>query len=184
MVAFTPLDSVPAAATIGDQIPLALATLTASYPSADFDLVLSARRNGSAGAAADILALTFAGNPHAGTLDFTAKTKGDWGWSIRATQKSGTGSAIVEQGTLQLKADAASGDTAGHAERMLTAIEALLEGKAGKDVASYAIAGRSLTRMTVDELMKWRSHYRGEVRKLRAAAAGKSGKVITLARFS
>lgn len=184
MVAFTPLDSVPAAATIGDQIPLSLSTLTASYPSTDFDLVLSMRRNGGADVAGDKLTLTFTGNPHAGTLNLTSKTKGDWGWSIRATQKTGTGSAIVAQGILQLNADPASADASSHSERMLTAIEALLEGKATKDVASYAIAGRSLTRMTVDELMKWRSHYRGEVRKQRAQAAGKSGKVITLARFS
>lgn len=43
--------------------------------------------------------------------------------------------------------------------RILAAIDKLLEGKAGKDVQSYAINGRQLYKMTVDELLKWKSVY-------------------------
>ena len=67
---------------------------------------------------------------------------------------------------------------------MLDAIEALIEGRATKDVSSYSIAGRSLTRMTPDELVKWRSTYRAEVARQRNAGKPNGGRKITLARFS
>ena len=45
---------------------------------------------------------------------------------------------------------------------MLDLIESLLEGKATKDVSSYSIAGRSLNKMGVSELLEWRNYYKAE----------------------
>lgn len=177
------LDAVPSECFSGDIIPLALVSLTAAYPAADFDLAFSARRNGSDGLGVNSVTLAFAGDPFSGSLNMTGKAAGVWAWTIRATLKSGSGSVVVAKGVLTLRADPASADAASHAEKMLAQIEALLEGKSLNDVASYAIAGRSLTRLTPAELMTWRSHYQGEVRKERARAAGNSTRQITLAKF-
>jgi hypothetical protein len=48
---------------------------------------------------------------------------------------------------------------------MIDKIESLLEGRADGDVGSYSIQGRSLTKLGIDELLKWRDYYKGERRK-------------------
>jgi hypothetical protein len=61
-----------------------------------------------------------------------------------------------------------------HAKKVLDAIEALLEGKAGADVLSYSIGGRSISKMAPEELIKWRSFYKTEYeRELEAEAIAK-----------
>lgn len=63
-----------------------------------------------------------------------------------------------------------------HAQRMLTAIEGLLEGR--DDVEEYTIAGRSLKRMPMGELMKMRDKYKAEVaaeQRAERIAAGLDG---------
>jgi hypothetical protein len=50
-----------------------------------------------------------------------------------------------------------------HAEIMVDKIESLLAGKADSDVASYSIAGRSLTKLSFEELLAARDRYRREV---------------------
>jgi hypothetical protein len=59
---------------------------------------------------------------------------------------------------------------------MLTKIETILEGKADSDVGSYSIAGRSLTKMTFDELLIARDRYKGEVLKHQRELLLKRGK--------
>jgi len=59
---------------------------------------------------------------------------------------------------------------------MLDKIETILEGKADSDVSNYSIAGRSLTKMTFDELMVARDRYRQEVLAYRRGLAIKSGR--------
>jgi hypothetical protein len=52
-----------------------------------------------------------------------------------------------------------------HAEIMLAKIKSLLEGKADADVANYSVAGRSLTKLSFDELIKARDYYQEEYNK-------------------
>ena len=59
---------------------------------------------------------------------------------------------------------------------MLDKIETILEGKADSDVSNYSIAGRSLTKMTFDELMVARDRYRQEVLAYRRKLSIESGK--------
>lgn len=51
-------------------------------------------------------------------------------------------------------------DGRSHVKKVLDALEALIEGKASSDVDSYSIAGRQLTKMKPDELLKWLTHYK------------------------
>ena len=48
---------------------------------------------------------------------------------------------------------------------MVDKLESLLEGKADSDVSSYSIAGRSLNKLTVEELLKWLDHYKAKYQK-------------------
>jgi len=71
-------------------------------------------------------------------------------------------------------------DSRSHAKRMLDAINALLEGKATKDVMSATIAGQSITRLSWRELLEAKVHYEASVAAERGAGAGRQ----ILARFS
>jgi len=78
---------------------------------------------------------------------------------------------------------AAGHDPRTHAQKVLAAIEALLEGRAAHDAEQYAINGISLTKMNILELLKWRDKYRIEINnEQRLAASGASrlsGRIIT-----
>ena len=60
-------------------------------------------------------------------------------------------------------ATAAQGDFQTHAEKALSAVEAVLEGRITADIQAYAIGGRSVTSIPVLELRKLRAQYRDEV---------------------
>ncbi|RYH04121.1 hypothetical protein EU805_01750 [Salipiger sp. IMCC34102] len=76
----------------------------------------------------------------------------------------------IEAGQLKVSQDLASVDGAldprSHAQRMLDAIEAVLERRATLDQESYTIGGRSLVRTPIGELKSLRESYRREVQKL------------------
>lgn len=67
-------------------------------------------------------------------------------------------------------------DTRSHAVKMLAAIESLMDGKAGSDILNYTIGGRQINKMSPEDLIKWRSYYRNEVRAEQDKAAIESGK--------
>jgi hypothetical protein len=62
---------------------------------------------------------------------------------------------------------------------MLQKIESVLQNKADADVASYSVAGRSLTKMSFTELMAARDMYKAEVRK-QQALSGQGGSSSTI----
>jgi len=72
----------------------------------------------------------------------------------------------IGSGVLEVEpnfATAQPANTQTHAEKMLAAIEQLLQGRVTSDLSSYAIAGRSITKMTLDELRRARGFYAAEV---------------------
>jgi hypothetical protein len=75
----------------------------------------------------------------------------------------------VDHGTLKVLPDYGAGvatvalDDRSHARKVLTAIEAILESRATKDQEEYTIAGRSLKRTPIPELLILRDRYRLEV---------------------
>jgi hypothetical protein len=56
-----------------------------------------------------------------------------------------------------------------HVEKVLAALEALLEGKATADVMSYSIAGRSLSKFSISELLLWHDKYKAELVQIERA---------------
>lgn len=106
-----------------------------------------------------------------------AFSAGVYAWQALATD--GTDVVPVGAGTLEVKPNQAAATLSAaevearrpFAERMLEAIEATLERRASKDQQSYTIEGRSLQRMRVEELERWRASYKRQVRKIRRAQA-------------
>lgn len=55
-----------------------------------------------------------------------------------------------------------------HAEKMLEAIEATLEGRITDDYKSLKINNREITKHSFDELLRLRDYYRAEVTRIKA----------------
>ena len=94
-----------------------------------------------------------------------AFTPGLYHWQLEITQTSSGNRIVVDIGDFEAipDMDDNQADPRIHAEIMVAKIESLLEGKADADVSSYSIAGRSLTKMSYEELTTERDKYRREV---------------------
>ena len=114
--------------------------------------------------------VTESGTEYTFTLDDSATasyTAGDYIWFLKVIQDSDSEKLVIDSGKLTVKDNyfATTGDTRSHAKVMVDKLESLLEGKADADVSSYAIAGRSLNKLTVEEMLKWRDYYKAEYQR-------------------
>lgn len=86
---------------------------------------------------------------------------GDVRWSAVVVRTSD--SEAIEIATGMWTVFTSTSDRRTHAEVMVGKIESVLAGRADADVASYTIKGRSLTKLSPDELMRWRDYYKAEI---------------------
>lgn len=90
-----------------------------------------------------------------GTYTWTSYVeKGSGGSLERYTIMTGT--IIVKP---SLATQAAGYDTRSHVKRVLDALEAMIEGKATRDAQSIRIGDKEISKMSPQELIKWRSYY-------------------------
>tara|TARA_B100000214_G_scaffold98398_1_gene68516 strand:- start:4180 stop:4767 length:588 start_codon:yes stop_codon:yes gene_type:complete len=93
---------------------------------------------------------------------------------------------IIYDGTLEVLPDfnlqKTGQDLRSHSEKVLEQIKALLEGRFVSDDASYSIAGRSLTKLSPQELIEAKDYYQKrvvtELRKNRARQGLHTGQTI------
>jgi hypothetical protein len=99
------------------------------------------------------------------SVDSALFLPGLYHWQLEITQTSSGNRIVVDIGdfTAVPDMDSNQADPRIHAEIMVDKIETILQGKADSDVASYSIAGRSLTKLSFQELLDARDHYRREV---------------------
>ena len=115
-----------------------------------------------------------------------SQTAGIYHYIAYVTRSSDSARITVDPGQIEIKPNLASSsaDPRSHAKIMIDKIESLLEGKADKDVSSYSIAGRSLNKMSVQELLDWRTYYKAEynreIAKMRNANGDGSGNTIKI----
>lgn len=136
-------------------------------PSAGYTLTYRLVRRDAAGAALSFAAGTtgdlFSVNVTPATT--ATWTPGRYTWAAYAS-KAGE-RYTVDQGELVIEADpaviTAPYDNRSHARKVLDAIEAVLEGRASTDQQQVSVAGRTLTRMPITELLLLRDRYRTEV---------------------
>lgn len=134
-------------------------TWTLSYTLATADLIIeiTSTADGSEHAIYEVLATTADWEP------------GKYRW--QATVSDGTDRFTVGTGSTQVLADlsqAGQGEIC-HVEKVISAIEAMLEGKATTDQQSFSVAGRTLSRYTIPELLAWRDKYKAELVRLERA---------------
>lgn len=107
----------------------------------------------------------------------TNYTVGEYHYQLEIERNSDNERIIVDRGQIKVSTDFDNQvDPRHHAEIMLGKIESVLEGKADSDVSSYSIAGRSLTKLSPDELVQWRDYYRREVSAIKRKEAIKHGR--------
>ena len=94
-------------------------------------------------------------------------TAGTYAWAAQVV--NGTTKYTVDSGTLVVLANLFSGtataanDQRTHAQIVVDAIEAVIEGRAAKDQQEYAINGRMLKLMPVADLLRFRQLYKAEL---------------------
>lgn len=167
----------------GDYYKFKRSDLASDYPPAGHALTYTFRNDAAtATTIADVVAAEVDGDYE---IEFTSAITGAWPtgrihWT--ATISDGTNSAVVGTGFIDL-IDRTE-DPREHAEIMLGKIESILENRADADVASYSIGDRSLTKLSIEELTKWRSHYKAEVARLNRKRRGLGRTQRTLVDFS
>ena len=115
-------------------------------------------------------------------------TPGYYHWQLEIARNSDGNRIVVDRNTFTaiVDLDFNQSDPRTHAEIMIDKIETVLQGRADADVLSYSISGRSLSKMTPDELVQWRDYYKRELimqqRKERARRGAPTGATI-VARF-
>jgi len=103
---------------------------------------------------------------------------GKYKWQLEVIRNSDSNRVVIDRGEVDFigDIDASGADIRSHAEIMVSKIQSILEGKADSDVSNYSIAGRSLTKMTFEELISARDVYRREIQQEKVKARIKRGK--------
>lgn len=157
----------PKEVVVGDFIQWKRSDLVSDYPTSSYTAKYVLR---TAGGASDIEIVMTGQTTHylATVLNAASSgyTKGSYYWQLEMERNSDNERVVLERGSIEIvpDLDLANADPRSHAEIMLAKIESLLQGKADSDVASYSIQGRSLTKMSFQELREARDHYRAEAR--------------------
>ena len=97
----------------------------------------------------------------------TGYAVGDYIWEAYITKTADSNRVMVDSGRTTITQNLAdtNADLRSHAKKVLDAIEAVIENRASMDQSSMSIAGRSLSRMSIDELMTFRDRYKAEYLK-------------------
>ena len=175
---------------IGDYLLWKRTDLVSDYPLADYSMEYVARL--TAGGSTEI---KVAAQELNGTYVFEVDsatsagyTAGFYHWQLEVTKTSTGDRVAIETGTFTAveDLDVNGADPRTHAEIMIGKIESILQGKADADVSSYSINGRSLTKMSFQDLIDARDFYRKEYiteRRTEDARNGNRSSQTILVRF-
>ena len=159
----------PETVVVGDFIQWRRVDLGSDYPNTEYTMTYVARI--TAGGSTEI---QLTGTAYQSDYLFTATSAvsadfvpGFYHWQLEAVRNSDSNRIVIDRGffTAVPDLDVNGSDPRTHAEIMLAKIKSLLEGKADADVANYSVAGRSLTKLSFDELIKARDYYQEEYNK-------------------
>lgn len=157
----------PTEVVVGDFIQWKRSDLVSDYPPSLYSAEYVARITG--GGESEIkLPATETDSYYLFTVDSATSANfspGVYHWQLEITQTSSGNRVVVDIGdfTAIPDMDSNQADPRIHAEVMVDKIETILAGKADSDVASYSIAGRSLTKLSFQELLDAREYYKREV---------------------
>jgi len=92
------------------------------------------------------------------TSSTTSQTAGDYRWDAIIKRTSDNVELIIEDGYSTILDNAVRS----HAKIVFDSICAVIENRASIDQSSMSIAGRSLSRMSIDELLTFKDRYKAE----------------------
>lgn len=159
----------PEKIVVGDYIQWKRTDLSVDYPPASYTATYVARITGGGSSEVQVT-----GTNSSGIYLFTVSSAtssgfnaGQYHWQLEIVQNSSSNRIVVDRGYFDVivDLDVNGSDPRSHAEIMIAKIESLLSGKADSDVANYSIAGRSLTKLSFQELIQARDYYKNEFRK-------------------
>jgi len=161
----------------GDFVQWKVSNLVDDYPTDSYTLVYTARISG----ARDEFQITATGETSHYLITASSTsgyTPGNYDWQQEIVRNSDSARIVLKRGTWKVLPDLdnAGTDLRSHAALMVSKIESILVGKADSDVSSYSIAGRSLSKMSFQELIEARDYYRAEYQKEKSAEDAKNGR--------
>lgn len=157
----------PIEIVVGDYLQWRRIDLGVDYPNTLYTATYVARISG--GGATEV---TIVGSAYNNDYIFNVTSEesasfvpGYYHWQLEILRNSDNNRIVVDRGDFRaiVDLDVNQSDPRIHAEIMLDKIETVLQGRADGDVLSYSIAGRSLTKMSPEELVTWRDYYKREV---------------------
>jgi len=180
----------PLEIVVGDFIQWKRTDLGADYPNDQYTATYVARITGG-GANEITLTGTASGNDYLFTVDSATSADfvaGYYHWQLEIVRNSDSERLVLERGTFEaiVDLDVNNVDPRTHAEIMVDKIEAVLQNRADADVANYSIQGRSLVKLSIDDLLRWRDYYRNELameKRKERVRRGKSTGATIKARF-
>jgi hypothetical protein len=160
--------SEPVELQLGDFWAWKRTNLSTDYPTADYSLSYEFNLNEGATASNFTLTASEANDEYIiSTSSTTSYTKGSYNWIAYITRTSDSARIKIGEGFTEIQENYAttSASVRSHAKIVLDAIEAVISNRATMDQSSMSIAGRSLSRLSIDELMTFRDRYKAEYMK-------------------
>jgi hypothetical protein len=156
----------PLEVVVGDFIQWRRTDLAADYPNDLFTATYVARITGGGASEIQITGTAYGLDylfsiSSAASADFSP---GFYHFQLEMLRDSDSERLVVDRGsfTVIVDLDTNNTDPRSHAEIMIDKIQARLESRADVDVSNYSINGRSLVKMSIEELLRWRDYYRAE----------------------
>jgi len=153
----------------GDRVAWKRADLNADYSNALYTLSYRLRLEGDGNTGYTITASASGTDYIVEVASTTTNTyvPGRYRWQAYITRNSDSARITLESGSLEVvpNRNVSTADPRSHAKIVLDAIEAVLESRATKDQMSYTIAGRSLSRMPITDLLTFRDKYKAEYQR-------------------
>lgn len=169
----------PQSFVIGDFVQWKRTDLFEDYPHTVFAITYVSRELAGSGGAEFSVSGSVTSNewvfsiPSATSAAFTA---GDYFWQLEVVRSTDSNRIVIERGNWKILQDLdVNTDPRSHAEIMVAKIESLLEGRADSDVDSYSIAGRSLSKLSFEDLSKAADYFRAKVKQERARNRAQRG---------
>jgi hypothetical protein len=156
---------VPSELQLGDFWAWKRDDLASDYPVADYSLSYEFNLIDGATASNFTLTATESGDEYIiSTSSTSSYAKGNYNWISYITRSSDSARIKLEEGFVEIQDNYAttSASVRSHAKKVLDAIEAVIENRATMDQQSMSIAGRSLSRMSINELLTFRDRYKSE----------------------
>lgn len=159
----------PEVVSPGDFIQWKRTDIGGDYPPASYTATYVARITGGGNTEVQVVGTT-SGSDYLFTVSSTTSADfvpGLYHWQLEIKRNSDNSRIVIDRGyfTCVADLDVNGADPRTHAEIMVAKIESILSGKADSDVASYSIAGRSLSKMSFQELTNARDYYKKEVQQ-------------------